>query len=423
VAAEATDALPDATARELLEIVPEFGSVGNPLDVTGQGVFETRMLDASLDALAEAPGIDIVVHARGWPALLDREAPVGKALERAVGMHPATLFLVMSVSGGKQYAGPYPRVPSADPFGELDGIPFLQGSEPALRAIASLTRYAEFQRRRAETAHPLARTSAAHSPAQQSGGGTVTAAGGLFGGLRGRLSEAGAGERARALVRAAAGRALTERESKEVLALYGIRTTREILTHSADDAVGAADVLGWPVALKVESPELLHKTEAGAVLLNVQDADALHDGYDEILANARAAQPDAAIHGVLVQEMAPRGIETILGMLHDPQWGPAVAVGIGGTLVEVLQDRHLLLPPVAEHEAQAALQSLRAARLFAGVRGAPPSDVAALADALVRFSELCHDLADLVAEIDVNPLLVLPEGGGVLALDALIVPQ
>ena len=182
-------------------------------------------------------------------------------------------------------------------------------------------------------------------------------------------------------------------------------------------------MLGWPVALKVESPDLLHKTDAGAVLLNVEDADALLEGYEEIVANAQAAQPDATIHGVLVQEMAPRGIETILGMLHDPSWGPAVAVGIGGTLVEVLKDRQLLLPPVAESEARAALGALRAARLFDGVRGAPPSDVAGLTEALVRFSELCQDLAGEVAEIDVNPLLVLPEGQGVLALDALIVPR
>ncbi|MGE3909319.1 MAG: acetate--CoA ligase family protein, partial [Chloroflexota bacterium] len=390
--------LPAETSQALLGIVPEFGSVGNPLDVTGQGVFETRILDASLDALATAPGIDIVIHARGWPAKLDRQAAVGRALERAVDLHPETLFLVMSISGGKLYDSPYPHTPCVEPFDRLDGVPFLQGSECGMRAVASLLRYAEFQHGR--------RTSASPVPAGEGAG-----------------DEVGRADRARAFVRAAAGRPLTERESKEVLALYGIPVTREILTRSADDAVGAAEALGWPVALKVESPDLLHKTDAGAVLLNVQDADALQEGYDEILANARAAQPDAAIHGVLVQEMAPRGVEAILGMLRDPQWGPVVAVGIGGTLVEVLKDRQLLLPPVDESEARRALGALRAARIFEGVRGAPPSDVDALADVVVRFSALCQDLADDVAEIDVNPLLVLPEGRGVLALDALIVPR
>ena len=414
--------LPDETTKALVEIVPEFGSVGNPLDITGQGVFETRMLDASLDALATAPGIDVVVHARGWPAMLDREAPIGKALERAVAAHPGTLFLVMSISGGKLYTSSYPHTPCKVPFDRLDGVPFLQGSEYALRAIASLLRYAEFQRKSPSPPNPLSLCAGEGeaepllpSPAAGRGAGGE--------GLPARLTPAEVGERARELVRAAAGRALTERESKEVLALYGLPVTREILARSADDAVGAAEAIGWPVALKVESPDLLHKTDAGAVRLNVEDADALLDGYEEIVANAQVAQPDATVHGVLVQEMAPRGIEVILGMLRDPAWGPAVAVGIGGTLVDVLHDRRLLLPPVDDAEARAALGSLRAARLFEGVRGAPPSDVAALAEALVRFSELCQDLADDVVEIDVNPLLVLPEGQGVLALDALIVPR
>jgi acyl-CoA synthetase (NDP forming) len=110
-------------------------------------------------------------------------------------------------------------------------------------------------------------------------------------------------------------------------------------------------------------------------------------------------------------------------MALDPKWGPAIAVGLGGTLVEILRDRQLVLPPVELGKARDAIGRLRGADVFAGVRGAPPSDVAALADAMVRFSELCLDLAAVVAEIDVNPLRVLPAGQGVLALDALIVPR
>jgi acetate---CoA ligase (ADP-forming) len=368
------------------------------------------MLDASLDALATAQGIDVIIHARGWPAFLDRAAPLGKALERAVEMHPEILFLVLSISGGKLSASSYPHTPCKDPFAELDGVPFLQGSDNALRAVASLLRYAEWKT--SSTYHGAPSSPRPPNP--------------LSGAERGsgeRVTPAETGERAREMVRAVGGRALTERESKEILALYGIPVTREILARSADDAVGAADVLGWPVALKVESPDLLHKTDAGAVLLNVEDADALQEGYEQILENARAAQPNATIHGVLVQEMAPRGVEAILGMLLDPAWGPAVAVGIGGTLVEVLKDRQLLLPPVDTAEARSALGALRATRVFEGVRGAPPSDVSALADAVVRFSELCQDLVGEVSEIDVNPLRVLPDGQGVLALDALIVPR
>ncbi|MCC6179541.1 MAG: acetate--CoA ligase family protein [Chloroflexi bacterium] len=389
--------LPEETARKLVEVVPEFGSVGNPLDVTGQGVFETRILDASLDYLSEAPGVDVVVHARGWPAKLDRSLALGQALERAVERHPEVLYLVLSMGGGKLYDGPYAHTAAVEPFDRIDGVPFLQSSEEGLRAIASLIRYAEFQRRRAED---------------------------RVAGAPPRRASVEAAERARALVRQANGRPLTERESKDVLTLYGIRTTRERLVTTVEDAREAAVEIGYPVVLKIESPDVLHKTEIGAVALNLEDAEAVRIGFARIEASARQHAPNADIRGVLVQEMAPRGgVEMILGMARDPQWGPVVACGIGGTLVEVLQDRQLLLPPVGTAEARAALDGLRGARLLEGVRGAEPCDVAALTDALVRFSELCADLGDLVDEIDVNPLIVLKSGQGVMAVDALVVPS
>ncbi|MDP8925194.1 MAG: acetate--CoA ligase family protein, partial [Chloroflexota bacterium] len=231
------------------------------------------------------------------------------------------------------------------------------------------------------------------------------------------------GERARALVRAAGGRPLTEREGKQILALYDIRTTRETLAGTAEEAGEAARAIGFPVALKVESPDLLHKTEVGAVLLNVADAEQVRMGFARILASARAAAPRADVLGVLVQEMAPSGVETILGMSQDAQLGPVVACGLGGIFVETLEDVQLLLPPVESADARAALGRLRAAQVFQGVRGRPAADVEALVDAVVRFGELCTDLRDVAEEIDVNPLLVLPAGQGVLALDALIVPR
>lgn len=385
-------ALPEETARKLVGIVPEYGSVGNPLDVTGQGVFEADILSGSLDLLAEAPNVDIVVHARGWPARLDRALTVGQCLEAAVERHPDVLFLVMAMAGGRLDAGPYSYQPARDPLDRLDGVPFLQGSVEGLTAIRSLIRYAEFQRRRAERP--------AHA----------------------RLVPESIGERARALVRAAGGHPLTEREGKEVLALYGIRTTRETLATTADEACEAAEAIGFPVALKVESPDLLHKTDAGALLLNVADAEHVRTGFARILASARGAAPHADIRGVLVQEMAPAGVETILGMSQDEQLGPILACGLGGIFVETLKDVQLLLPPVDPADAGAALGRLRAAQVFEGVRGRPPADLDALVDALVRFAELSTDLRDVAEEIDVNPLIVFERGRGVLAVDCLIVP-
>jgi acetyltransferase len=360
--------------------------------VTGQGVFEADILGRSLDLLAEAPTVDVVVHARGWPAKLDRMLTVGQCLEAAAERHPDVLFLVMAMAGGRLDEGPYSYQPAKDPLDRLDGVPFLQGSVEGLTAIRSLIRYAEFQRRRSGRQ------------------------------ARARLVPESVGERARELVRAAGGRPLTERESKAVLALYGIRTTRETLATTVDEACEAAGAIGFPVALKVESPDLLHKTDAGALLLNVADAEHVRTGFARILASARGAAPHADVRGVLVQEMAPSGIETILGMSQDEQLGPVVACGLGGIFVETLKDVQLLLPPVDPTDAREALGRLRAAQVFQGVRGRPPADLDALVDALVRFGELCTDLLDVAEEIEVNPLIVFEQGRGVMAVDCLIVP-
>jgi len=386
--------LPADTAVKLREVVPEYGNVGNPLDVTGQAVFDTDIVRGALGHLAESGVVDIVVWARSFASKLDRQSPVGQALEEMVERYPDVLFLVMSLVGGHNFVSQSPDVPVAEPIDQLDGIPFLTGTEPSLKAIVALIRYAEFQRQRAAD---------------------------RAAGPRARLVPESVGRQARALVRAAGGRSLTERESKAILALYGIPTTREILVPDFEAAVGAAEQIGYPVALKVESPELLHKTEAGAVLLNVDEAG-LRRSFKRVLANAWANVPFSSIHGILVQEMVSPGTEVIVGMKNDAQYGPVVACGLGGILVETLKDVQLLLPPIVERDARQALERLRGYSLLQGVRGAGPADLDALIDVLVRFSELCQDLGDTVREIDVNPLIVGEAGRGVCAVDCLIVP-
>jgi acetyltransferase len=157
---------------------------------------------------------------------------------------------------------------------------------------------------------------------------------------------------------------------------------------------------------------VVHKTEVGGVILGVPDADGLARAYSELAARGH----------VLVQEMAPRGWELLVGMTHDPQFGPVIAIGVGGVFVDVLHDLQLLLPPVSEPQARSALQRLRAyPALQDGARHLPPADLTAVVDVVVRFSELCQDLRDEVREIDINPLIVSP--GGALAVDALVVPR
>jgi acetyltransferase len=396
--------LPRHTADELHKIVPEYGNVGNPLDITGQGVFETEMVREAFDQLATAGNLDIVVWCRSFPCNLDRQTPVGQILEQAVEKYPEVLFLVMALVSGHFYPSAGADLPVAEPINHLDGVPFLQGSESSLKAIAALIRYAEWKR---GTPHSL-------TPSPARGRGEIP---------HERLVPASVAERARGLVLAAGGRPLTERESKAVLALYGIRTTREILATDFEEAVAAAGEIGYPVALKAESPLLLHKTDVGAMLLNVVDEAALRRGFKRVLTNAWSAVPAETVNGVLVQEMIPGGTEVIVGMSRDPQFGPVIACGLGGVFVETLKDVQLLLPPISDAEARQAIGRLRGYPVLQGTRGAGPADLDALVDVLLRFSELCRDLGDLVQEIDVNPLIVAGAGGGACAVDCLIVPS
>jgi acyl-CoA synthetase (NDP forming) len=215
---------------------------------------------------------------------------------------------------------------------------------------------------------------------------------------------------------------LTEYESKGVLADYGIAVTRERLATDRDAAAALAAEIGFPVALKIQSPGIPHKTEAGGVRIGVADAAAAARAFDEIVASARRHAPQAQIDGVLVQEMVAGGTEVILGVNNDPLFGPAVMAGFGGIFAEVLRDVSFRLAPVALSEAHAMLRELRAFPILDGARGRPKADVEALAQAIVRLSALAVDLGDALAELDINPLFVLPAGRGVRAGDALIRP-
>jgi len=214
---------------------------------------------------------------------------------------------------------------------------------------------------------------------------------------------------------------LSESESKQLLAAWGVGSAREVLTASAESAVEAATRLGFPVALKVDSPGILHKTEAGVVRLNLGDAAQVRTAYAEILASARAYAPQAAITGVSVQEMVGDGVEVIVGVSCDPQLGPVLLFGSGGVMVEVYNDVALRCCPITRREARAMIAEVKGARLLQGFRGRPAADLEALEHALVRVSHLAMHMEGHLAELDINPLMVLPCGQGVKAVDALVV--
>ena len=190
---------------------------------------------------------------------------------------------------------------------------------------------------------------------------------------------------------------------------------------TADAAVEAAQRLGYPVVLKVDSPDILHKTEAGVVRLGVGDAAQVRTAYADILARAAAYAPQATIAGVLVQEMVTDGVEVIVGVSYDAQLGPTILFGSGGVMVEVYNDVALRRCPITRTEAHAMLADVKGARVLHGFRGRPAADVEALTQTLVQVSHLAVQLDGRLAELDINPLLVLPAGRGVKAVDALVV--
>jgi acyl-CoA synthetase (NDP forming) len=216
---------------------------------------------------------------------------------------------------------------------------------------------------------------------------------------------------------------VAEHEAKRILAEYGIAVTHETLARDAREAADIAKRIGYPVALKVQSPDISHKTEAKAVKLGIMDRAELESAYEDILGNARAYKADARIEGVLVQEMVGGGIEAIVGITNDPLFGPAVMFGLGGIFAEVLKDVAFRLAPVSPATAREMIEEIKGYAVLTGARGKPAADIDALVNAIVRLSALAIDLRDVVAELDVNPLFVMPQGQGVRAADALIKPK
>ncbi|MFI9112407.1 acetate--CoA ligase family protein [Streptomyces venezuelae] len=223
--------------------------------------------------------------------------------------------------------------------------------------------------------------------------------------------------KAQALMRP--GRRLSEHAAKQLLRAYGIRVPREQLVTSAAAAVRAAGLVGYPVVMKASGAQLAHKTELGLVKVGLTSASQVRDAYRELTDIARFESID--LDGVLVCQMVGRGVEMVVGVTRDDLFGPTVTVGLGGVLVEVLGDTAVRVPPFGEREARSMLAELRGRALLDGVRGAPPADVDALVEVVLRVQRMALELDGDLAELDINPLMVLPRGQGAVALDALAV--
>ena len=365
------------TLAQLGRLVPEFGAARNPCDPTGQVLNNPESFKQCCAALLEDDQYGALVVPLGV-------ALAGAGAERVVQI--------------RELAARYPK-----PIAIVWLSEWLQGhgaadyeSEERATLFRSMSRcFAAIAAWQARALRPV-------------------------GAARPRLAPPDAAARARALLGASQG-ALAERESKQVLAAYGIPVVEDRAAGSADEAVAAARAIGFPVALKIDSPEILHKTDVGGVRLALGDEPAVRAAHATMMDAVRSQAPGAAVRGVLVQPMVPRAVEAIVGARVDALAGPLVVVGLGGVLVEVLGDAATALAPVTSEEAHRMIARLRGQRLLAGYRGEPPADVDALADIVVRVSELIADCAPEIAEVDLNPVVCRPAGA--LALDALIVKR
>ncbi len=213
---------------------------------------------------------------------------------------------------------------------------------------------------------------------------------------------------------------LGEQEAREVIAAYGFRLPSSVLCPTADEAVAAAVKIGFPIVMKISSPDILHKSDVGGVKVGLQNEKEVREAFAAMMENVRRKMPKADIRGVLIQQMVKGGRETILGMTKDPQFGPMIMFGLGGIYVEVLKDVSFRIAPLTRADAETMVSEIRSIALLKGVRGQAPADLDAVVDGLLRLSQLASDFPEIV-EIDLNPFLAFARGEGAMAVDARIV--
>ena len=361
--------LNERTQAAIKELVP-FAGTRNPIDVTGQAVADINLFEATIEAVA---GSDDYASFVGFHAGIGRSPAAGSRLQKAWAelrrRYPDTMIAVSGAS-----------TPELDRAYEAEGCLAFRDPGRAVRAIAALSRFSEAFNRKPRQ---LPAETAARTPP-----------------ITGTLSETA---------------------SLDLLKQAGVQVMPFRRVQSGDEGAAAADEFGYPVALKIVSPDILHKSDIGGVALSLANAADVQRAYESILVKAKSAVPGARIDGCLVAPMIKGGVETIVGVQRDPVFGMIVMFGLGGVLVEVLRDVSFRAAPFDEEEAQRMIAETKAATVLRGIRGAPPADTAALATALSRLSVFAAANAAHIESIDINPFLVRPVGQGVCALDAVVV--
>ena len=202
---------------------------------------------------------------------------------------------------------------------------------------------------------------------------------------------------------------LLENESKTIMQTYKLPVTKFTVAETEDAAVKAAEKIGYPVVLKILSPDVIHKSDVGGVLININTPEEVRKGYQSIISNVQEHKTNARIKGIFVEEFAPKGIEVIIGALKDPQFGPALMFGLGGIFVEVLKDVSFRVAPITKFDAKEMIQEIKGYPILTGIRGQKASDVTALENILLQVSKLVMDYP-VINQLDLNPVFSYPKG-------------
>lgn len=361
------------TQNKLRAGLPSAASVANPVDVLGDAMADRYAL--AVNAVADDPNVGaiiVVLTPQIMTQITETAQAVAEAYQRS-GKPILTAFM------GKQTIGAGEKILRAH------GLANYPVPERAVNALAAMVRQKQWQERpMPQIEHFDVDRDAVAQVFQQ-----VKADGRL---------------------------AIGDAEARAVQTAYGIPFPKSFLAKTAEEAAKAAEEIGFPVVMKITSPDILHKTDIGGVKLNLQGADEVRDTFDLMMYRAQRYQPTAEIWGCLVQQQVKGGKEILLGMNRDPQFGPLLVFGLGGIYVEVLKDVTFRVAPIDRRQAREMLSEIRGFQLLRGVRGEPPSDMDAIVDVLLRLSQLVTDFPEIV-EIDINPLMVFEQGKGALGID------
>jgi acetate---CoA ligase (ADP-forming) len=367
--------LSEETIKELREFVPAFGTFANPIDVTAQIFNDPAMFNRAVSVVLTDPTVhQVIISNASIPGATAKR--LANELADIAQRTAKPISVAWSATPG--------RAVEAMQILEQNKIPCCPTPGRVATAAAALNDFAIKRRRRSTSKSPT------------------------------RLVEH------RALDLRPDGKALGEHRSKACIAAYGVPVVREVLLTPEDVYVLNESPIPFPAVVKVESPDIVHKSEAGVVRLGVQNLDALKKVTKEVVCSAREFGNKTHIEGILIQEMVD-GLEVIVGTVNDPFFGPTVAFGLGGIFTEILRDVTHRFAPFDVDTAREMIMEIRGSALLRGARGRPPLDTEALVEVLSRISLLAADHADRIAEIDINPLFVRQAGRGVVAADALVV--